>query len=138
MQLNFINTLPCSVNLQYSVAGNHNKSVTLDEVIRNNATDFLPALQNIEAEASLVGVSCGDLAVVNPTWKGSLGSAGDTHGYSVLVTLRGGNLVVSRLNEPTNLKKSIEGQPALGYLVVRATFELPVNPVFFLKKIAVS
>lgn len=121
MQLNFINTLPCQVNVSYTVGGQHNESISLNETIRNIETKFLPAKQDIDVEASLNGNSCGGIPVNPINWKGSLGSAGEKHGYSVLITLRESNLVVARLNDPTSLEKSNSGQPMIGY-----TFEIVV------------
>ena len=114
MQLNFINTLPCPVNVSYAVGGQHNESISLNETLRNIETTFLPANQDIAVEASLTGNNCGGITVNTFTWKGSLGSGGEQHGYSVLITLRGGNLVVARLNDPNRLEKSNSGQPMIG------------------------
>ncbi len=114
MQLNFINTLPCPVNVSYAVGGQHNESISLNETSRNIETTFLPANQDIAVGASLTGNNCGGITVNTSNWKGSLGSGGEQHGYSALITLRGGNLVVARLNDPTRLEKSNSGQPMIG------------------------
>jgi len=44
--------------------------------------------------------------VIAFNWKGSLGSGGEQHGYSALITLHDGNLVAAQLNDPAHLKKN--------------------------------
>ena len=116
MQLNFINTLPCPVNLSYTTGSHHQESIILDDKIRNFATEFLPALEEISAEVSFTdGNDCNGLAVGNSnSRKTLLGKGESTEGYAVLITLRDGNLVLTRLNDATHLKKSISGEPMLG------------------------
>lgn len=121
MQLNFINTLDCDVNVNYYVRmnGTYIKGTAeLNQTHPTIATEFLPALKEVDIEASLAnpgnclefgsGVSDGNTVFAQ------LGSPGEMEGYSVLITIREGKLAATRLVEPEQLKKSVSGQPLLG------------------------
>ena len=122
MQLNFINTLPCDVNVNYYVADDENGTAQLNTTSRTFATPFLTTVDDVIVEATLVdpgncilqlgdgsgGVGSGTTGLV------SLGYANETQGYSVLITLRDSQLVATRLLDPEQLAKSDVGKPLLG------------------------
>ena len=121
MQLNFINTLPCDVNVNYYAAADENGTAQLNTTSRTFATPFLTTVDDIIVEAALVDpVSCnlqlgGGFDVGSgSTGLVSLGYANQTEGYSVLITLRDGQLVATRLLDPEQLTKSDIGKPLLG------------------------
>jgi len=125
IQLNFINTLQCDVNVNYYYAEEgeeKNGTVPLGSILGKSdnptfATDFLKTLDNITIEAFLDDpTSCSQ---INPGSDGNtglvyLGPANEKEGYSVLITVRGGELKATRLLEPEKLEKSINGNPSVG------------------------
>lgn len=121
MQLNFINSLPCSVNVSYTVGGTPYPPMRLNETFRGNATEFLPAEKMVEAEAFLD--SCTGINVLEPNWKGDLGFPQEENGFSVLITVRENKLVLTRMLGPARLSKSDVGQPMIG-LETHKTFAL--------------
>ena len=115
MQLNFINTLPCNINVNYYVRNGTNGKAQLNTTSPTFATPFLEAFKDIDVEASLAEPgNCLGLGSDSSTGLVPLGYANETQGYSVLITSRGGQLIVTRLVEPEQLEKSIIGQPLLG------------------------
>ena len=117
MQLNFINTLDCDVNLNYYVRGDINGTAQFNQTYPTFATDFLPAFKEVDIEATLANPgSCLELGPdpSGSTVSAQIGSPNGTEGYSVLITIRQGKLAVTRLVKPEQLKKSVTGQPLLG------------------------
>ena len=120
MQLNFINTLPCDVNVNYYVAPDENGTALLNTTSRIYATPFLSTVDDIVVEAALVVPAYCNSQLDNGFNMGSgttglvsLGYANETQGYSVLITLRDGQLVATRLLDPEQLAKSDIGKPLL-------------------------
>lgn len=89
----------------------------MDDVFKNNATEFFPSNKEIQVSAylSLTNGKCGNLSVTEAQWKNTLGETSENEGYAVLITLRQGKLTVAQLNDPEHLKKSSMGQPMIGY-----------------------
>jgi len=119
MQLNFINTLPCDVNVNYYAAADENGTAQLNTTSRTYATPFLTTVDDIIVEAALVEPALCKLGGGFDVGSGStglvsLGYANETQGYSVLITLRDGQLAVTRLLDPEQLTKSDIGKPLLG------------------------
>jgi len=113
-QLNFINTLPCQVNVDY----------VIDDVARSlnlNATgySFERDLKdgNIDVSVRLVAPLCGGIQFVEPQWTGRI-HGNSTKAFSVVISDgRNGTLEVTRMLEEEPLKKSISGQPRVGFIV---------------------
>ena len=117
-QLNFINTLPCPVNVTYRVGteGTYDQLISLDDTLRYNATDFFPADQTITVDGilQLTNGRCGDLTVNTASLTNAdLGNGVEDEGYAVLITLRQNALQIVRLNETEHLKKSDNGNPMI-------------------------
>jgi len=117
-QLNFINTLPCPVNVTYRVGteGTYDQLISLDDTLRYNATDFFPADQTITVDGTLqlTNGKCGDLTVNTASLTNvNLGKGVEDEGYAVLITLRQNALQIVRLNETEHLKKSDNGNPMI-------------------------
>ena len=120
-QLNFINTLPCPVNLTYLVGTGETsgQKIFLNDTLRYNATDFFAANEIIRVDGILQmteGNKCGELTVnTSSIMNVDLGKGTEEEGYAVVITLRENQLTVVRLNEPEHLKKSDNGQAIIGY-----------------------
>ena len=115
-QLNFINTLPCPVNLMYRVGTDSNLPISLNETFRYNATDFFAADENIRLNGTLqlTDGKCGNLTVnTDSVLNVDLGKGVGDEGYAVLITMRGNNLTIVRLNDTEHLKKSDNGNPMI-------------------------
>jgi hypothetical protein len=111
MQLNFINTLPCKVNVEYEVT-EKNGNFELGGFMYEFAQD-LEAEKDIIVRAYLDKKDCaGYTEFVNiDTGTVSLGTGNGTQGYSILITGRDKNLTITRLNEAEQLEKSNTGDP---------------------------
>jgi hypothetical protein len=111
MQLNFINTLPCTVSVEYGVSGK-NGSFELKGKMYEFVQD-LEADQDIAVRASLKNQDCASYTqFVNiDTGTVNLGKGEGTQGYSILITGRDNNLAITRLNEAEQLEKSNTGDP---------------------------
>ena len=120
MQLNFINTLPCDVNVFYYPTVDdkvENATALLNTTNPTFATEFLNVVDDVVMEA--IVVDPGNCLLLASDSDGStglvhLGNATETHGYSVLITLRNGQLVATRIVEEEQLEKSVNGNPSLG------------------------
>jgi solute carrier family 15 oligopeptide transporter 1 len=111
MQLNFINTLPCKVNVEYEVTeknGNFELQGNMYEFVQD-----LEAEQDIIVRAFLDNTDCAGYTEFANTDTGtvSLGTGNGTQGYSILITGRNDNLAITRLNEAEQLEKSNTGDP---------------------------
>jgi solute carrier family 15 oligopeptide transporter 1 len=111
MQLNFINTLPCKVNVEYEVTeknGNFELQGNMYEFVQD-----LEAEQDIIVRAFLDKPDCaGYTQFVNiDTGIVSLGIGDGTQGYSILITERENNLTITRLDKEEQLEKSNTGDP---------------------------
>lgn len=111
MQLNFINTLPCTVKVVYGVSeknGNFELQGNMYEFVQD-----LEAEQDIIVRAFLDNTDCAGYTEFANTDTGtvSLGTGNGTQGYSILITGRNDNLAITRLNEAEQLEKSNTGDP---------------------------
>lgn len=112
MQLNFINTLPCRVNINYQVT---DKNGSLS--IYANEYEFvqdLEAQQDIIVRAFLENQDCAGYIQFDggfDTGNVNLGKGMGTQGYSILITERENNLTITRLNNEEQLDKSDTGDP---------------------------
>uniref|UniRef100_A0A0P4YAT7 Oligopeptide transporter 1 n=2 Tax=Daphnia magna TaxID=35525 RepID=A0A0P4YAT7_9CRUS len=124
MQLNFINTLPCQVNVTYRVTDKNG-----DLSIKANKYEFvqdLEADQDIFASAFLENADCGSYLQFNggfSTGEVKLGKGGGTKGYSILITERENELTITRLNNEEQLDKSDTGDPSVAFFVDDNTFQ---------------
>lgn len=124
MQLNFINTLPCQVNVTYRV-----KDKNGDLSIKANEYEFvqdLEADQDIFASAFLENADCGGYLQFNggfSTGEVRLGKGNGTKGYSILITERENELTITRLNNEEQLDKSDTGDPSVAFFVDDDTFQ---------------
>ncbi|KAK4036170.1 hypothetical protein OUZ56_028236 [Daphnia magna] len=124
MQLNFINTLPCQVNVTYRVTDKNG-----DLSIKANEYEFvqdLEADQNIFASAFLENADCGGYLQFNgdfSTGEVRLGKGGGTKGYSILITERENELTITRLNNEEQLDKYYTGDPSVAFFVDDNTFQ---------------
>uniref|UniRef100_A0A0P5N991 Oligopeptide transporter 1 n=1 Tax=Daphnia magna TaxID=35525 RepID=A0A0P5N991_9CRUS len=124
MQLNFINTLPCQVNVTYRVTDKNG-----DLSIKANKYEFvqdLEADQDIFASAFLENADCGGYLQFNggfSTGEVKLGKGGGTKGYSILITERENELTITRLNNEEQLDKSDTGDPSVAFFVDDNTFQ---------------
>lgn len=124
MQLNFINTLPCQVNVTYRV-----KDKNGDLSIKANEYEFvqdLEADQDIFASAFLENADCGGYLQFNggfSTGEVKLGKGNGTKGYSILITERENELTITRLNNEEQLDKSDTGDPSVSFFVDDNTFQ---------------
>ncbi|XP_045033705.1 solute carrier family 15 member 1 isoform X2 [Daphnia magna] len=124
MQLNFINTLPCQVNVTYRVTDKNG-----DLSIKANEYEFvqdLEADQDIFASAFLENADCGGYLQFNggfSTGEVKLGKGGGTKGYSILITERENELTITRLNNEEQLDKSDTGDPSVAFFVDDNTFQ---------------
>ena len=112
IQLNFINTLPCEVNVEYQVT-DANEKFALDANTYKFAQD-LEAEKDIIVRASLNNSNCGNYNIQFDgidTGKVNLGNGTGTKGYSILITERAKNLIITRLNNEEQLEKSVSGLP---------------------------
>jgi hypothetical protein len=111
MQLNFINTLPCKVNIEYEVSDQTDK-FALEGNMYKFAQD-LGADQDIMVRAFLDEPNCANYIQFDDidTGKEYLGTGNGTFGYSILITERGNNLTITRLNNEEQLEKSDTGDP---------------------------
>ena len=112
MQLNFINTLPCEVNVEYQVTDANDKFM-LNANTYKFAQD-LEAEKDIIVRASLNNSNCGNYNIQFDgidTGKVNLGNGTGTKGYSILITERANNLIITRLNNQEQLDKSETGDP---------------------------
>lgn len=112
IQLNFINTLPCEVNVEYQVT-DANEKFALDANTYKFAQD-LEAEKDIIVRASLNNKNCGDYNIQFDgidTGNVNLGNGTGTKGYSILITERANNLIITRLNNEEQLEKSVSGLP---------------------------
>lgn len=113
MQLNFINTLPCQVNIEYNIGASQNTNILL------NATQYefvqdLKADETILARAYLTSKDCGPYVQFEEGYDTGfidLGVGSKTLGYSILITERDMNLTMTRLQHEEQLEKSTSGNP---------------------------
>jgi len=111
MQLNFINTLPCPVNVIYKVSDKNEELM-----LQGNKYEFaqdLEAGKEIIVAAFLENGNCGNFIQLDgfETGEVNLGKGNGTKGYSILITVREKNLIITRLNEEEQLEKSNTGDP---------------------------
>ena len=112
MQLNFINTLPCEVNVEYQVT-DANEKFALDANTYKYAQDQEAEKDSI-VRASLNNSNCGNYNIQFDgidTGNVNLGNGTGTKGYSILITERANNLIITRLNNEEQLDKSETGDP---------------------------
>ena len=108
--MNFINTLPCQVNINYYVADKNGK-------LELNATQYdfvqdLAADQEIMARAILTDQNCSSIYFENyDTGDISLGKGNETKGFSILITERDKNITMVRFDTEEQLEKSNSGDP---------------------------
>lgn len=114
IQLNFINTLPCEVKVAYSVGKNNNT----DPFITIGAQSYyfvqdLEANQTIHARAYLEDGDCAGFIQFEDfnTDTVELGTGYETFGYSILITGRDNQLIITRINKEEQLEKSESGDP---------------------------
>jgi hypothetical protein len=103
MQLNFINTLPCKVNVKYAVSDKNGELV-----LEGNQYEFaqdLEAEQDIIVRAYLESGDCSNFIQLNgfETGEVNLGKGNGTQGYSVLITERDNNLTITRLDNQQDI-----------------------------------
>ena len=94
-----------------------NGTAQLNTTYPTYATDFLKTVDNIAIEAYVDDpASCSELGPgsIGNTGLVEIGYANETQGYSVLITVRGGELVATRIIYPETLAKSELGFPSLG------------------------
>ena len=113
IQLNFINTFPCEVNVDYSVA-NENNTIPINALSYEFVQD-LKANQTIYARAVFKDSSCADL-LEHDTGTIELGKGSETLGYFIIITERDSKLVIARLNNEEQLEKSEMGQPYVAWV----------------------
>ncbi|XP_046443386.1 solute carrier family 15 member 1-like [Daphnia pulex] len=123
MQLNFINTLPCKVNVKYAVSDKNGELV-----LEGNKYEFaqdLEAEQEIIVRAYLESGDCSNFIQLNgfETGEVNLGKGNGTQGYSVLITERDNNLTITRLDKEEQLEKSNTGDPYVAFFLDDRTFE---------------
>ncbi|KAI9551403.1 hypothetical protein GHT06_021736 [Daphnia sinensis] len=124
MQLNFINTLPCQVNVTYRVADKNGELF-----VKANEYEFVQDLEadkDIFASAFLENPDCGGYLNFNVgfnTGEVNLGKGNGTQGYSILITERENELTITRLNKEEQLEKSDTGDPLVAFFVDDNTFQ---------------
>lgn len=113
MQLNFINTLPCDVDIHYKI-GTHSAELSLKPT--NFAiVENLPAGETIMILKAIAnGNNC--TALANELETVELGTGNGKSSYSVLITQRNYNMTVFRMNQEEQIEKSVSGDPLLGYV----------------------
>jgi len=107
-QLNVVNTLPCPVNVTYTAA-NQARSFQL------NATTFSFEYHLEDrpiAFETTVPKTCADIVFRQSTWSGFIDGS-SAKGYSVIITVRDDDLLVTRLSSEEPLGKSATGKPRL-------------------------
>ncbi|XP_032791790.2 solute carrier family 15 member 2 isoform X1 [Daphnia magna] len=112
-QLNFINTLPCPLNISYI----NNNQVKWIEI---NATSYSFERnlnnQSIDITAQLISSpACQQMNFTIPTWTGTIKGA-STKAFSVIVTGHNSKLDLMRMENEEPLDKSSTGQPRVGFV----------------------
>lgn len=111
MKLNFINTLPCDVEIRYEI-GSHSADLMLNPshfVIVEN----LPANETIMILRSVArGENCSLLSTELSDV--DLGKGHHKASYSVFITHLNYDMKVFRMNKEEQIEKSFSGDPLLG------------------------
>lgn len=113
MQLNFINTLPCNVDVEYSVGEKNSTGPITISAQSYHFEQNLEANKTIYARASLKNGNCADFIQFEDTNTETvqLGIGYGTLGYSILITERDNKLVITRVKNEEQLEKSDSGDP---------------------------
>ncbi|XP_046443391.1 peptide transporter family 1-like isoform X5 [Daphnia pulex] len=113
-QLNFINTLPCPINISYTGGVDQVKWIEVNATsysFERNLKD-----QPIEVTAQLINPVCGQVNFSTPTWTGTIKGA-STKAFSVVATGHNGTLDLVRMDKEEPLDKSSTGQPRVGFIL---------------------
>ncbi|EFX84703.1 hypothetical protein DAPPUDRAFT_99512 [Daphnia pulex] len=112
-QLNFINTLPCPVNISY--AHGHHPDKWLD--VGAKSFSFERDLMDgpIRVKANLLSPRCQDVTFSNAEWTGTIEGV-STKAFSVVITVRNGQLEVARMKTEEPLDKANSGHPRVGFI----------------------
>lgn len=111
MQLNFINTLPCDVDIRYDI-GAHSANLKVNAT-HSITVENLPAGEMITIlEAIAKGENC-SLSRDHVT-NVDLGASNEKSSYSVLIILRNGEMTIFRMNKEEQIEKSVSGDPFVG------------------------
>ena len=111
MKLNFINTLPCELELRYDI-GEISSGITLepnDFITEEN----LPANEKIMIlKAIAKGENCS--LVENQLYDIDLGKTQQKSSYSILIAHQNYKMVIFRMNKEEQIEKSSSGDPLVG------------------------
>lgn len=113
MKLNFINTLPCNLDIRYDVGG-HSANLTLDP---NHfvTVESLPAEETITVSRAIAeGENC--TLKENVLRYIDLGRGNQKAAYSVLITHWNYEIAIARMNKEEQIEKSYSGDPLVGYV----------------------
>ncbi len=111
-RLDFINTLPCPVKFNYR--GTAEGTVDLNATSFKIMNDLRAEPYDIEAEVVFSSDrTCDGIEVKQARWKGTITGASEK-GFSVLVTIREGELLFKRMDNEMTMHKSTTGQPRIG------------------------
>jgi len=113
-RLDFINTLPCPVKFNYR--GTAEGTVDLNATSFKIMNDLRAEPYDIEAEVVFSSDrTCDGIEVKQARWKGTITGASEK-GFSVLVTIREGELLFKRMDNEMTMHKSTTGQPRIGFI----------------------
>ena len=110
MKLNFVNTLPCDVEMSYKVgieSGNFKVNATNYAILEDLPSEETILILNATAKN---GAECETISFRQV----NLGTGVEKLGYSVLISSYGAVMFVLRMNENEQIEKSVSGEPYLG------------------------
>ena len=111
MKLNFINTLPCNLDIHYSIGG-HPANLTL-------VPNQIITVENLLAEETITvlhAIAEGEKCTLNGKYLNDidLGRGNQKASYSVLITHINNELAIARMNKEEQIEKSFSGDPLVG------------------------
>ncbi|XP_046443398.1 solute carrier family 15 member 1-like [Daphnia pulex] len=112
-QLNFINTLPCPVNISYAHGNHPDKWLDVGAKSFSFERDLMDG--PIRVKANLLSPRCQDVTFSNAEWTGTIEGV-STKAFSVVVTVRNGKLEVARMKTEEPLDKANSGHPRVGFI----------------------
>uniref|UniRef100_A0A0P5IK34 Oligopeptide transporter 1 n=1 Tax=Daphnia magna TaxID=35525 RepID=A0A0P5IK34_9CRUS len=113
-QLNFVNTLPCPVDISYVHTNRPEKWFEINAKSFTFERDLSDG--PIQVKAILLSPTCGNVNFSTPEWIGTIDGVG-TKAFSVIITGRNGKLEVARMNTEEPLDKANSGQPRVGFIL---------------------
>lgn len=112
-QLNFINTLPCPINISYVHPNQTTKWIEMSAHSFTFQRDLEDQLIPVRAHLSS-GSACGGIEFSETEWSGTIQGA-SMKAFSVIITARAGRLELVRMSKEDPLRKSSSGRPRIGY-----------------------